>query len=97
VETYQILEKVSELERSLGRSVGNRIDALGPFLQWLEENGAQKGAVEVVEMPLYGCCIKATAAVSEGDLLFSIPQKLMLSVETARNSSIGTESSFHQL
>ena len=45
-------------------------------------------------MPLYGCCIKATAAVSEGDLLFSIPQKLMLSVETARNSSIGTKWSF---
>lgn len=78
-----------DLEQSLKRPARQRSDALDPFIDWLKKNGTKMGPVQITELPLYGCCVKANAAISEGDLLFSIPQKLMLTVETARASNIG--------
>lgn len=47
--------------------------------------------MEIAEVPLYGCCVKATLEIQEGDLLFSIPHELVMSTETARSSSLGTQ------
>jgi hypothetical protein len=77
------------MEKSLERPTVKRSDALPPFLEWMTNHDVKMGPVELVELPLYGCCVRATKQVSTGELLFSIPQKLMLSNETANSSTIG--------
>ena len=59
-------------------------------MDWLTEHGAKMGGVELAaDVPLYGYCVKAKSAISAGDLLFSIPLKVMMSTETAMSSEIG--------
>ena len=89
LDTYTFLERIIEAEKSLARPKNQRSEALPFFLEWLASHNAEMGAVEVVEQPLYGCCVLATKDIKEGELLFSIPQKLMLSTETAKSSSLG--------
>jgi hypothetical protein len=88
-ESWTLLEKISEMEKSLERPPIKRSDALPFFLEWMTNHDVKMGPVELVELPLYGCCVRATEQVRAGELLFSIPQKLMLSNETANSSSIG--------
>ncbi|XP_046444883.1 actin-histidine N-methyltransferase-like [Daphnia pulex] len=88
-ESWTLLEKIYEMEKSLERPTVKRSDALPPFLEWMTNHDVKMGPVELVELPLYGCCVRATKQVSTGELLFSIPQKLMLSNETADSSTIG--------
>lgn len=59
-------------------------------MEWMTKHNVTMGPVELAELPLYGCCVKATKHIKSGELLFSIPQELMLSTETATTSSIGT-------
>ena len=83
------MEKICEIERSAERSPIDRSEALPSFLEWMTSHDVEMGPVEIVELPLYGCCVRATKQVNTGELLFSIPQKLMMSTQTARNSSLG--------
>lgn len=58
-------------------------------MDWLAEHGAKMGGVELTaDVPLYGYCVKAKSAITAGDLLFSIPPKIMISTETAMSSEI---------
>jgi hypothetical protein len=88
-ESWTLLEKISEMEKSLERPTTKRSEALPSFLEWMTNHDVEMGPVELVELPLYGCCVRAKKQVRAGELLFSIPQKLMLSNETAISSSIG--------
>ena len=84
------MEKINSLEKSLERPNVDRAKALAPFMDWLAEHGAKMGGVELAaDVPLYGYCVKAKSAITAGDLLFSIPQKIMMSTETAISSEIG--------
>lgn len=96
IESYTFLERIIEAEKNLtSRPRKPRSEALPPFMEWLNSHNAEMGPVEVVEQPLYGCCVRATKDIKEGEMLFSIPQRLMLSTETARSSDLGMPES-HQ-
>lgn len=71
------------------RSAIKRSEALPLFLEWMIGQGVEMGTVELTELPLYGCCVRATKQINSGELLFSIPEKLMMSTQTAKTSSIG--------
>lgn len=86
---HALLENISDAEKSLVTPKGPRSDALPAFMEWLASHGAEMGPVKVVEQPLYGCCVIAKTDIKEGELLFTIPQQLMLSTETAQNSELG--------
>lgn len=88
-ESWNLLEKICEIEKSLERTPIKRSAALPTFLEWMTSQDVEMGPVEIIEMPLYGCCVRATKQVAAGELLFSIPQKLMMSNQTARSSSLG--------
>lgn len=89
-ESTSILNSICELEKNLGRSpITSRAEAFKPFIEWLESHGTQIGDVKLVELPLYGCCVQAIKPVIMGDLLFSIPQEIMMTSETAKASKIG--------
>ena len=89
-ESWNMLNSICELETNLGRSpTSSRVEAFKPFVEWLESHGAKMGDVTLVELPLYGCCVQAVGPVAMGDLLFSIPQELMMTNETVKASKIG--------
>jgi len=90
-ESWNMLNSICELETNLGRSpTSSRVEAFKPFVEWLESHGAKMGDVTLVELPLYGCCVQAVGPVAMGDLLFSIPQELMMTNETVKASKIGS-------
>lgn len=93
-EVYTFLEKIVDAEKSLSRPKGQRSAALPPFMEWLASHGAEMGPVELVEQPPFGFCVRAVADIKMGELLFSIPQKLMMSAETARSSDLGIKCVF---
>lgn len=79
------------IEQALERPSIDRSEALIPFMSWLSSYGALMGSVELVDLPLYGYSLRAISPIKVGDLLVTVPQKLLLSVETARASSIGSK------
>lgn len=89
-ELCNILNSICEMEKNLVQSPNtSRAEAFKPFIEWLKSHGTQIGDVKLVELPLYGCCVQAVGTVAMGDLLFSIPQELMMTNETAKASRIG--------
>ena len=89
-ESWNLLEKINSMEKSLERPSIDRKEALAPFMEWLAKHGAEMTGVELAaDVPLYGFCVKSTNVITAGDLLFSIPRKIMLSSETAMSSEIG--------
>ena len=87
VEVWELVVKIGEIERTLTRLAVKRSDAVAPFLSWLKEHGAVTGPVELIELPVYGFCVRASEPIKEEELVFSIPEKVMLSVN--QSSSIG--------
>lgn len=88
-ESWNLLEKIREMEKSLDRLRISRNESLPSFVEWMTKHDVKMGPVELAELPLYGCCVKAKKHINSGELLFSIPQELMLTTETATKSSIG--------
>lgn len=91
-ESWKLLEKITDIEKSIQRTPTNRSETLTPFLEWMIKHDVEMGPVELTEIPFYGCCVRAVKQVKSGELLFSIPQKLMLSTQTATSSNIGMKS-----
>lgn len=91
-EMCNLLEKITSIEHLLERPTVDRKTAVAPFLKWLSSHRAQMSSVELVDISGFGYSVKALTPIKRGDLIFSIPHKLLLSVETARASSIGIHS-----
>jgi len=91
-ESWDVLVSICELEKTnVEKSPSaSRTAAFEPFMEWLQSHGAEMGDVKLVELPFYGCCVQASGQVVKSDRLFSIPQKLMLTSETAKASNIGS-------
>merc|ERR1712117_439757 len=58
---------------------------------WLEQNGAVVDGVEIIEVGERGgeLGLRATKELKLGDVTLTIPRKLMMSLDTAKNSEIG--------
>lgn len=97
METCSLLEKIAKIELVLERPPVDRKGSLTPFTTWLATHGARMCSVELVDLPFYGYSVRALTPIKMGDLVFSIPHELLLSVETAKASSIGIKSIFSPL
>jgi len=88
----ELVEKVREIEsgHSMVRTLPDRGSAMKPFVAWLKELGAVINKVEVADFGLQGLGLRVTEAVKEGEEVIKIPSKAMMSVETAKASSIGS-------
>jgi len=87
-----LVETVREIEKgySMCRTLPDRKNAVKPFTKWIEDLGGVVNGVEVTELPGQGLGLRATKDLKEGDEVMSIPVKAMMSVETAKASSIGS-------
>jgi len=88
----ELVEKVREIEsgHSMVRTLPDRGSAMKPFVAWLKDLGAVINKVEVADFGLQGLGLRVTEAVKEGEEVIKIPSKAMMSVETAKASSIGS-------
>jgi len=91
-EISQLVEKVREIEsgHSMCRSLPDRRAAIKPFTAWLSGLGAVINKVDIAEYGAQGLGLRVTDDIEEGDEVIKIPRKAMMSVETAKSSSIGT-------
>ena len=88
-----MLEQIIQLEKcNLNRKiVGSRKSYVMAFSEWLEKNGAVVDGIEISEVSDSGgeLGLMATKELKVGDVTLTIPRKLMMSLDTAKNSEIG--------
>jgi len=91
-EISSLVEKVRSIEsgHSMCRTLPDRKNAIKPFLAWLSDLGAVINGVEVADFGSQGLGLKVNKELKEGDEVIRIPQKAMMSTDTAKSSSIGT-------
>jgi len=87
-----LVEKVREIEggHSMCRTLPDRKAAIKPFLSWIAGLGGVMEGVEVADYGASGLGLKVSRDLKEGEEVIRIPQKAMMSVDTAKASSIGT-------
>jgi hypothetical protein len=69
--------------------VSNRATRIEEFMKWMKENGAEIERIKIAEFPGYGCGIKAEKKFLQGDLLITVPRKVMLTTENVEDSLLG--------
>lgn len=66
-----------------------RRDHISSFTQWFNDNGGVAESVVIDDFGHQGLGLKAISEIKEGQHFITIPRKLMMSAETARNSDLG--------
>jgi hypothetical protein len=93
LEIRALVLQVQEFEKcNLNRRLfGSRKSYVASFVEWLEKNGAIVDGVEMADFgPKFGGLgLRVTKELKVGDNTLTIPRKLMMSVDTAKNSEIG--------
>lgn len=87
-EIYKIIEEIQILEKYSAFKFPERLKKLDEFWSWCKDNGAQSNGVEIKTAGGNELGIFATEELKEGALFFVIPKRLMLSVETAKESAL---------
>uniref|UniRef100_H3AYZ8 protein-histidine N-methyltransferase n=1 Tax=Latimeria chalumnae TaxID=7897 RepID=H3AYZ8_LATCH len=85
-----LVEKIRKKQRGLSIVFdGKREDYFPELMKWAAENGASTEGFEVVEFPEEGFGLKATRDIKAEELFLWIPRKLLMTVESAKNSVLG--------
>lgn len=86
-----ILDKVVELEQcNLNRKLmGSRVAHSEVLKEWIVKYGGEINGVKVKEIKGQGLGLMVTSNMPKGSLVLKIPAKVMMSVETAKDSEIG--------
>ncbi|XP_015587046.1 histone-lysine N-methyltransferase setd3 [Cephus cinctus] len=82
LEILAVLEKVKRLEEMKTES-SKRFQAIGQFIKWLRDNGANVDGASIAEFPGFELGLKAEKDFIQNQLMLEIPRKLILSVESA--------------
>ncbi|XP_046383194.1 actin-histidine N-methyltransferase [Ischnura elegans] len=90
LEITKLLEKIQNIEKHLAPEPVNRSSHFEEFVEWLVSNGAKVDGIKISEFPGYEYGLIADKDFERGDLLLSIPRKLMLTVERAKESVLGS-------
>lgn len=77
-----VLDKIKKLER-IKHNLEKRADAIGQFMDWLEQHGAAVDNVTIHSFPGYGLGLRAEVNFQENQLLMTIPRNLIFSLHTA--------------
>jgi len=91
-EIASLVQKVREIESgySMCRTLPDRKNSIKPFTAWLQDLGAVLDGVEVADYGDQGLGLRVSKDLNEGESVIRIPRKAMMSVDTAKASSIGT-------
>jgi histone-lysine N-methyltransferase SETD3 len=90
-EIYAMVQKVRSIEQQANmnrRLPGSRRMHVKPFLAWLEKYGGKIDGVEIDEFGTHGLGLKVSKELKKGDVVISIPRKVFMSTETAKDSSL---------
>lgn len=94
-EIHSLTQKVIEIETGESDAHAESIDTrcssatIDRFTDWVKSNGAIFEGSEITEFQGYDLGLKANTDISQDSLIIAIPRKLMLTVEEAKNSSLG--------
>ncbi|KAH9507193.1 Histone-lysine N-methyltransferase setd3 [Bulinus truncatus] len=89
-EIHGLVEKIRKIQSVLASPAKNREEGFPAFIKWLNDNGVDTSAVEIAQFPQFGFGLKANKDLKESDKLLHIPRKLMMTVDSAKQSSLGS-------
>ncbi|KAK2489836.1 hypothetical protein MC885_000949 [Smutsia gigantea] len=90
VSPKETLNLTSELLQSLSVTFdGKREDYFPDLMKWASENGASVEGFEMVNFKEEGCGLRATRDIKAEELFLWVPRKLLMTVESAKNSVLG--------
>ncbi|XP_063804534.1 actin-histidine N-methyltransferase [Pseudophryne corroboree] len=92
VQIRTLVERIRKKQK-VGLSIvfdGKREDYFSELIEWANENGASTEGFELSEFPGEGFGLKATKDIKAEELFLWVPRKLLMSVESAKNSVLGS-------
>ncbi|XP_073466927.1 actin-histidine N-methyltransferase [Aquarana catesbeiana] len=92
VQIRSLVERIRKKQK-VGLSIvfdGNREDYFTELIEWARTNEASTEGFELVEFPNEGFGLKATREIKAEELFLWVPRKLLMTVESAKNSVLGS-------
>ncbi|XP_069806691.1 actin-histidine N-methyltransferase isoform X2 [Dendropsophus ebraccatus] len=91
VQIRGLVERIRKKQKGLSVVFdGKREDYFPELIQWARENGASTEGFELAEFPNEGFGLKATREIKGEELFLWVPRKLLMTVESAKNSVLGS-------
>ncbi|PSN34553.1 Histone-lysine N-methyltransferase setd3 [Blattella germanica] len=88
-EIEKLLEKISRTEAEMKIPVADRSAKIEEFTTWMKENGSLIDGVKITPFPGYDYGLKAEKNFTLGDVLITVPRKVMLTTESIEESLLG--------
>ncbi|KAJ9592062.1 hypothetical protein L9F63_001401 [Diploptera punctata] len=88
-EIEKLLDKINRIESDMKVPMTDRSTSLEEFITWMKENGAEFDGVKIEHFPGYDYGLKADKNFTVGDVLITVPRKVMLTTETISDSLLG--------
>ncbi|KAL3266845.1 hypothetical protein HHI36_010996 [Cryptolaemus montrouzieri] len=90
-EVFEVIDKIKNLEIRKSHSkhtdhVRNSCDKLASFSDWLKREGAIFEGCSIADFPGYDLGLKADIDIPFGSLFIAVPKKVMMTIETAKES-----------
>ncbi|XP_036847529.1 actin-histidine N-methyltransferase isoform X2 [Manis javanica] len=90
VQIRSLVEKIRKKQKGLSVTFdGKREDYFPDLMKWASENGASAEGFEMVNFKEEGCGLRATRDIKAEELFLWVPRKLLMTVESAKNSMLG--------
>lgn len=85
-----LVEKIRKKQKGLSVTFdGKREDYFPDLMKWASENGASVEGFEMVNFKEEGFGLRATRDIKAEELFLWVPRKLLMTVESAKNSILG--------
>ncbi|XP_063096917.1 actin-histidine N-methyltransferase isoform X4 [Cavia porcellus] len=90
VQIRSLVEKIRKKQKGLSVTFdGKREDYFPDLMKWASENGASVEGFEMVNFKEEGFGLRATRDIKAEELFLWVPRKLLMTVESAKNSILG--------
>uniref|UniRef100_W5MQD3 protein-histidine N-methyltransferase n=1 Tax=Lepisosteus oculatus TaxID=7918 RepID=W5MQD3_LEPOC len=92
IQIRSLVEKIRKKQKGPGLSVvfdGTRDDFFPELMSWAAENGASCEGFEISNFAEEGYGLKATRDIKAEEMFLWIPRKMLMTVESAKNSVLG--------
>ncbi|XP_058147833.1 actin-histidine N-methyltransferase isoform X2 [Dasypus novemcinctus] len=90
VQIRSLVEKIRKKQKGLSVIFdGKREDYFPDLMKWASENGASVEGFEMVNFKEEGFGLRATRDIKAEELFLWVPRKLLMTVESAKNSMLG--------
>ncbi|KAM7054563.1 LOW QUALITY PROTEIN: actin-histidine N-methyltransferase-like [Molossus nigricans] len=89
VQIRSLVEKIRKKQKGLSVTFDEREDYFPNLMKWASENGASVEGFEMVNFKEEGFGLRATRDTKAEELFLWVPWKLLMTVESAKNSVLG--------